>query len=163
MHGEVESTDLCFQGSPSPFDPNYSCMTSTFRCTSLLQFSVLDMKRSRSTSLKSLRRLKRLTGASNPRSARKPCSKVSRLHLSRYFPSTDHKLSGIARGDFHITGEFLGHLFRSTGRGVSPYNNVFLDSIYGLIGVVSAFYCASSISCSQVHIRRLAFLSGDVP
>lgn len=43
---------------------------------------------------------------------------------------------GIARGDFHITGEFLGHLFRSTGRGVSPYNNVFLDSIYGLIGVI---------------------------
>lgn len=43
---------------------------------------------------------------------------------------------GIQNGDFHITTEFLGNIFRSSTRGVTPRNNLILDAVYGLIGSV---------------------------
>ena len=45
---------------------------------------------------------------------------------------------GVVKGNFHITGDFIGNVFRSSTRGSTPQNNVFLDTIYSLIGWVSA-------------------------
>ncbi|KAK7470577.1 3-dehydrosphinganine reductase [Stygiomarasmius scandens] len=46
-------------------------------------------------------------------------------------------LKGVQRGDFHITMDFIGNIFRSSTRGSSPHNNVFLDAIYSFIGWVA--------------------------
>lgn len=45
-------------------------------------------------------------------------------------------VTGIQRGDFHITDSFTCDLFRTTARGATPWNNVFKDLIYGFIGLV---------------------------
>ncbi|KAJ7283586.1 oxidoreductase [Mycena rebaudengoi] len=45
-------------------------------------------------------------------------------------------LRGIQQGDFHISGDLLGNIFRSSTRGSTPHNNVFLDAVYGLIGLI---------------------------
>lgn len=43
---------------------------------------------------------------------------------------------GISRGDFHITGELFGHIFRSSSSGVSPGNNIVLDTVYSVMGLI---------------------------
>jgi len=43
-------------------------------------------------------------------------------------------LQGVQNGNFHIVGDLIGHLFRSSTRGATPHNNVFLDAIYSFIG-----------------------------
>jgi len=43
-------------------------------------------------------------------------------------------LQGVQNGYFHIVGGLIGHLFRSSTRGATPHNNVFLDAIYSFIG-----------------------------
>lgn len=50
---------------------------------------------------------------------------------------------GVEKGDFHITYDFIGNVFRSSTRGSSPGNNFFMDAIYGIIGYVrgSLFAC----------------------
>uniref|UniRef100_A0A0W0G4W7 Oxidoreductase n=1 Tax=Moniliophthora roreri TaxID=221103 RepID=A0A0W0G4W7_MONRR len=45
-------------------------------------------------------------------------------------------LIGVQRGNFHISTEILGSIFRSSTRGASPRNNPALDMIYGLIGSI---------------------------
>ncbi|KAK0200555.1 oxidoreductase [Desarmillaria ectypa] len=45
-------------------------------------------------------------------------------------------LKGIQRGHFHISADLLGNIFRSSTRGVTPRNHVFLDEIYSFIGWV---------------------------
>lgn len=45
-------------------------------------------------------------------------------------------LKGVQHGDFHITADFLGNLFRTSTRGASPNNNFFLDGITSLVGNV---------------------------
>ncbi|KAK7061780.1 3-ketodihydrosphingosine reductase TSC10 [Favolaschia claudopus] len=46
-------------------------------------------------------------------------------------------LHGVQNGNFHISGELTGHIFRSSTRGATPYNNVFIDRIYSLIGSIA--------------------------
>ncbi|KAJ8489311.1 hypothetical protein ONZ45_g13631 [Pleurotus djamor] len=46
-------------------------------------------------------------------------------------------LDGVVKGNFHITGDFIGNVFRSSTRGSTPQNNVFLDTIYSLIGWIA--------------------------
>ncbi|KAI0071744.1 oxidoreductase [Panus rudis PR-1116 ss-1] len=46
-------------------------------------------------------------------------------------------LKGVQRGNFHITYDFIGNVFRASTRGSSPGNNVFVDTIYGLIGWIA--------------------------
>ncbi|KIY74151.1 oxidoreductase [Cylindrobasidium torrendii FP15055 ss-10] len=48
--------------------------------------------------------------------------------------SAEHLFNGVRKGQFHITGEILSDLFRVGARGASPWNNVFMDLIYGFIG-----------------------------
>ncbi|KAF5388152.1 hypothetical protein D9615_000466 [Tricholomella constricta] len=43
-------------------------------------------------------------------------------------------LHGVQKGHFHISGDLLGNIFRASTRGASPFNNVFLDAIYGFFG-----------------------------
>jgi 3-dehydrosphinganine reductase len=45
-------------------------------------------------------------------------------------------LQGVARGNFHINSEVLGNIFRTSTRGTTPYNNVLMDLVYSLIGLV---------------------------
>ncbi|SJL14410.1 related to 3-ketosphinganine reductase [Armillaria ostoyae] len=45
-------------------------------------------------------------------------------------------LQGVSRGDFHITNDLLGNIFRSSTRGTTPRNGVFLDEIYTFFGWV---------------------------
>ncbi|KAK1223033.1 3-dehydrosphinganine reductase [Marasmius sp. AFHP31] len=46
-------------------------------------------------------------------------------------------LKGVQNGYFHITTDILGNIFRSSTRGATPGNNIILDWVYGLIGMVS--------------------------
>ncbi|KAH0587645.1 hypothetical protein H2248_006413 [Termitomyces sp. 'cryptogamus'] len=43
-------------------------------------------------------------------------------------------LQGVEQGYFHISGDLLGNLFRSTTRGASPHNNVLVDIIFNFVG-----------------------------
>jgi len=43
-------------------------------------------------------------------------------------------LRGVQNGNFHIVSDLIGNLFRSSTRGATPHNNVFMDTIYGFIG-----------------------------
>ncbi|KAF7355370.1 3-ketodihydrosphingosine reductase TSC10 [Mycena sanguinolenta] len=43
-------------------------------------------------------------------------------------------LRGVQNGNFHISSDLLGNLFRSSTRGATPHNNVFMDGIYSLLG-----------------------------
>jgi hypothetical protein len=66
--------------------------------------------------------------------------------------------AGVQNGDFHITADLLGSIFRSSTRGSTPHNNVFMDAIYSFLGWVS-------ISTGQQLIvscpLRLVLLFGD--
>ncbi|KAH7106515.1 oxidoreductase [Auriculariales sp. MPI-PUGE-AT-0066] len=42
-------------------------------------------------------------------------------------------LKGVAAGNAHITGDFNGHVFRVATRGAVPWNNFFVDIVYGCI------------------------------
>lgn len=48
-----------------------------------------------------------------------------------------HVLRGVRKGRFHITYDFIGHVFRCSTRGSSPGNSGLLDQVYVLIGMVS--------------------------
>lgn len=43
---------------------------------------------------------------------------------------------GVQKGHFHIAVDLIGNLMRSSTRGATPYNNVLLDIVYGIIGWV---------------------------
>ena len=43
---------------------------------------------------------------------------------------------GVQNGNFHIAGDLIGNLFRSSTRGATPHNNVVVDTIYSFIGWV---------------------------
>jgi 3-dehydrosphinganine reductase len=42
----------------------------------------------------------------------------------------------VQRGEFHITPDILGNIFRSSTIGATPHNNVLLDGVYASIGWV---------------------------
>ncbi|KAK1223035.1 3-dehydrosphinganine reductase [Marasmius sp. AFHP31] len=46
-------------------------------------------------------------------------------------------LKGVQNGYFHITTDILGNIFRSSTRGATPGNNIILDWVYGLVGIMS--------------------------
>jgi hypothetical protein len=47
--------------------------------------------------------------------------------------------TGVQRGMFHISLDFITNIFRSSTRGSTPYNNFILDGIYEMIGSVCEF------------------------
>lgn len=51
--------------------------------------------------------------------------------------SAELLLRGVESGHFHIVSGFQGNIFRASTRGSTPNNNVFLDTIYSMIGWVA--------------------------
>ncbi|TCD65598.1 3-dehydrosphinganine reductase [Steccherinum ochraceum] len=47
----------------------------------------------------------------------------------------DELLKGVRDGDFHVVGDFIGRVFRSSTRGASPSDRGIIDFIYLMIGV----------------------------
>lgn len=45
-------------------------------------------------------------------------------------------VSGVQKGKFHITVDFLGHIFRASSAGSSPRNSYLSDMFFALIGYV---------------------------
>lgn len=43
---------------------------------------------------------------------------------------------GVQKGKFHITVDFLGHIFRASSAGSSPRNSYLSDMFFALIGYV---------------------------
>ncbi|PSR73882.1 hypothetical protein PHLCEN_2v10302 [Hermanssonia centrifuga] len=48
-----------------------------------------------------------------------------------------HLLRGVEKGQFHITYDFIGNVFRASTRGSSPGNNSLLDQVYSMIGAIA--------------------------
>ncbi|KAI0650762.1 oxidoreductase [Trametes meyenii] len=46
-------------------------------------------------------------------------------------------LKGVQKGKFHITMDFIGHVFRASTAGSSPRNSYIVDLFYGLIGFIA--------------------------
>ncbi|KAH9938200.1 oxidoreductase [Fomitopsis serialis] len=57
-------------------------------------------------------------------------------------------------GDFHITYDFLGHVFRASTAGSSPRNSYLTDMFYGLIGFVALPFWRSSVDSTVRKHRR---------
>lgn len=57
-------------------------------------------------------------------------------------------MAGVRNGNFHITVDFIGHVFRASSAGASVRNSYALDWIYGLIGYVSVLVALSLLWCS---------------
>ncbi|KAJ6485110.1 oxidoreductase [Mycena vitilis] len=65
----------------------------------------------------------------------------------------DALLRGVQRGDFHITADLLGDLFRSSTRGATPHNNVLMDIIYSLFGRIGLTIWRRGVDGSVVGHR----------
>ncbi|KAI9065506.1 oxidoreductase [Trametes sanguinea] len=46
-------------------------------------------------------------------------------------------LKGVQQGKFHITGDFIGNVFRASSAGSSPRNSYLTDLFYGLVGYIA--------------------------
>ncbi|KAI0090584.1 oxidoreductase [Irpex rosettiformis] len=49
----------------------------------------------------------------------------------------EYLLSGVSKGMFHITYDFIGNVFRASTRGSSPGNSSLLSQIYAFIGAIA--------------------------
>lgn len=45
--------------------------------------------------------------------------------------------TGLDSGHYIITTDVIGHLFRTSMRGIAPYNNLLVDLFWSVIGMVS--------------------------
>ncbi|PCH41091.1 oxidoreductase [Wolfiporia cocos MD-104 SS10] len=62
-------------------------------------------------------------------------------------------LCGVQNGDFHITYDFIGNVFRASTAGSTPRNNMLLDCLYGLIGFIALPFWRRSVD-SAVRSHR---------
>ncbi|KAJ6539405.1 oxidoreductase [Mycena capillaripes] len=71
-------------------------------------------------------------------------------------------LRGVQKGDFHISADLLGNIFRSSTRGATPHNNVFLDAVYSLFGWIGLAIWRRGVDASIVGHRseHEAYLAG---
>jgi hypothetical protein len=119
-------------------------MASTSTFSSLARSTVLDTSKRTRTSLQSLSRSKSVTLVCS----RKPLlNAYSTVSSSLYAVHVTLRLKnpvGVQRGNFAISVDFITTIFRTSTRGSTLYNNVIVDIIYELIGMVS-------ISLSSFH------------
>ncbi|KAL7283751.1 hypothetical protein ACG7TL_003188 [Trametes sanguinea] len=54
-------------------------------------------------------------------------------------------LKGVQNGKFHITGDFIGNVFRASSAGSSPRNSYITDLFYGLVGYIALPVWRSSV------------------
>ena len=103
------------------------------------QYSLPAMLRRIRLSPKSPSKLRRLMVAKLLRQLLPAFSKVCYMHPCLFELCSLHSsfMLGIERGNFHITSDVLGDIFRGSTAGSSPRNNYLLDLVYGLIGYVS--------------------------
>jgi len=69
-------------------------------------------------------------------------------------------LQGVQRGDFHISADLLGNIFRSSTRGSTPHNIVLLDAVYSLFGWIGLPIWRRSVDSTvlahrQEHVQYL--------
>ncbi|KAG6866462.1 hypothetical protein C0991_003980 [Blastosporella zonata] len=62
-------------------------------------------------------------------------------------------LQGVERGQFHISADLLGNLFRSSTRGASPHNNVLMDAIYSFIGWIGLAFWRRGVDATILGHR----------
>ncbi|KAJ7276464.1 oxidoreductase [Mycena haematopus] len=62
-------------------------------------------------------------------------------------------LRGVQNGSFHISADLLGNIFRSSTRGATPHNNVFMDGIYSLFGWIGLAIWRRGVDRSIVEHR----------
>ncbi|PFH52781.1 hypothetical protein AMATHDRAFT_188909 [Amanita thiersii Skay4041] len=62
-------------------------------------------------------------------------------------------IRGVQNGHFHISGDILGNIFRSSTRGATPNNNYFLDIFYALIGWIALPIWRRSVDSQVVGHR----------
>ncbi|CCM03169.1 uncharacterized protein FIBRA_05291 [Fibroporia radiculosa] len=77
-------------------------------------------------------------------------------------------LRGVQNGDFHITYDFIGNVFRASTAGSSPRNSTFLDMLYGVIGFIALPIWRHSVDSTvrkhrAEHQEYLAALGIDQP
>ncbi|KAJ7228631.1 hypothetical protein GGX14DRAFT_413996 [Mycena pura] len=63
-------------------------------------------------------------------------------------------VEGIKRGNFHISSDLLGNIFRSSTQGATPVNNVLLDAVYSFIGWVGLPIWRRGVDKSIVAHRK---------
>jgi len=63
-------------------------------------------------------------------------------------------LRGVQKGNFHISSDFLTNIFRSSTRGSTPQNNVFLDALYELIGWVALPIWRRGVDATVIAHRK---------
>jgi len=62
--------------------------------------------------------------------------------------------NGVRNGDFHITYDFLGRVFRASTAGSTPRNSYLTDIFYGLVGFVALPFWRLSVDCTVRKHRR---------
>lgn len=68
--------------------------------------------------------------------------------------------TGVRRGDFHITYDLIGNVFRASSAGSTPRNNYFIDMFYATIGYVSVVN-QEMYWCTGLLLHRSLCRSGD--
>ncbi|KAF8238737.1 NAD(P)-binding protein [Tricholoma matsutake] len=68
--------------------------------------------------------------------------------------AADGLFRGVEKGQFHITADFLGSVFRCSTRGSTPHNNVFMDTIYGFIGSVALPFWRRGVDASVITHKK---------
>lgn len=71
-------------------------------------------------------------------------------------------LRGVQNGDFHITYDFIGNVFRASTAGSSPRNNVVTDIFYSLLGFIALPFWRRSVDATvRSHLpEHQEYLSG---
>lgn len=68
--------------------------------------------------------------------------------------------AGLERGEFLITSDPIGHLFRSSMRGIAPISKRFLDPIFGSVAIVrSSLFSFTGTASRVADALRSAFRS----
>ncbi|KAJ2976955.1 hypothetical protein NUW54_g11486 [Trametes sanguinea] len=63
-------------------------------------------------------------------------------------------LKGVQQGKFHITGDFIGNVFRASSAGSSPRNSYIADLFYGLVGYIALPIWRNSVDDTVRAHRR---------
>ena len=83
---------------------------------------------------------------------------------SAFYNLADVSCTGLERNDFYITYEPVGHMLRNS-RGITPRNNVVLDTLWGIAGTVSDFplnFALIDANCeSQIALPIWRILAAD--
>ncbi|KAI0732960.1 oxidoreductase [Fomitopsis betulina] len=66
----------------------------------------------------------------------------------------DAILKGVQSGDFHITYDFIGNVFRASSAGSTPRSNYFVDMFYAAVGYIALPIWRRSVDSTVRQHRR---------